>query len=887
MARTYENFDVQLIASGATYEVSFGSIPGQPRLPISFPLEDHELTAFMALFGKRQTRRMESPDFARVRAVGQRLFDALFTDDVRPALTEATRGAMEKGHGLRVRIDVSQARDLGTVPWEYMFFEEYDDFVSLSNWTPVVRYLKVAKPLPPILLAGPLRILTMISDPIERRGTLDVEREWSQLEAALAGPSSRGEIELHRLGDGQLETLQVDLQRNDYHVFHFIGHGEYSEDFDDGVLALEDSRGREVHVPGSTLGTYLKDSLDTRLVVLNNCEGATFESDPFTGSAQSLLRKGIPAVVAMQFEITDRAAIDFARGFYTSVGNGFPVDAALAEARKVIRGGPTRIEFGSPVLYMSADDGTLFIRGEEADIPDDVGATTLIPEVVLGGVAGGDSNATVAETPTADPDTEIVGGEPPTVEVETTESILVSDPVPPVEGADTEVDEEEGGAPSPGPVRPSDEDDETPNRRIWAFAGVALALILVSVLLIETLTGDDDPEASVTTLDGGTGTSAQSTAPSQSTVSPDPTPFVTWSRVSDQPSLGAEDGQIMHDIVEVDGLWIGVGSDATGGTHAAMWASDDGLQWNRLEAASLPTESSNGTEIRSVVQLGERLVAAGVTDGDGDDAFVWMTDGDQWISIENEDFGGEGTQEIRGLTVWEHGVVAVGWDTTDGAVWTSPDGLDWERASDPTGALAGDGNQRVHDVVPGGPGLVAVGETRGVGDGVGDFDAGIWISEDGDVWDRVDNTQAGLAGEGEQVAKVIRAGPDGLLVAGYDWGGDNGRDAAVWSSPDGVTWSQEGDRSVFGGPLDQEIHGLTQVGTGWVAAGWTRLDKENRDAAVWASDDGSTWDLVDDDDAAWGGPGDQKVEAVTAAGATVIAVGSDVSDVAIWIGQPG
>jgi hypothetical protein len=92
---------------------------------------------------------------------------------------------------------------------------------------------------------------------------------------------------------------------------------------------------------------------------------------------------------------------------------------------------------------------------------------------------------------------------------------------------------------------------------------------------------------------------------------------------------------------------------------------------------------------------------------------------------------------------------------------------------------------------------------------------------------------------------------------------------------------------VFGGPLDQEIHGLTQVGTGWVAAGWTRLDKENRDAAVWASDDGSTWDLVDDDDAAWGGPGDQKVEAVTAAGATVIAVGSDVSDVAIWIGQPG
>ena len=62
----------------------------------------------------------------------------------------------------------------------------------------------------------------------------------------------------------------------------------------------------------------------------------------------------------MQFEITDEAAITFAGEFYAALAGGFPVDAAVAEARKAIYIPLNDIEWGTPVLYMRSSDGILF-----------------------------------------------------------------------------------------------------------------------------------------------------------------------------------------------------------------------------------------------------------------------------------------------------------------------------------------------------------------------------------------------------------------------------------------------------------------------------------------------------------------------------------------------
>ena len=108
------------------------------------------------------------------------------------------------------------------------------------------------------------------------------------------------------------------------------------------------------------MGTLLpNDSL--RLVILNSCEGGRASaSDPFAGTAQTLIRADIPAVIAMQFTITDEAAIAFSRKFYTTIAAGRPVDTAVFEARRTISTQVNDVEWATPVLYMRSDDGRIF-----------------------------------------------------------------------------------------------------------------------------------------------------------------------------------------------------------------------------------------------------------------------------------------------------------------------------------------------------------------------------------------------------------------------------------------------------------------------------------------------------------------------------------------------
>jgi len=147
----------------------------------------------------------------------------------------------------------------------------------------------------------------------------------------------------------------------DYNILHFVGHSRFDTRIDDGVLVLEDENKRGDWTSGEDLGVYLRDQHTMRLAVLNSCEGARGSvRDPFSGVAQGLVQQGLPAVIAMQFEITDEAAIIFSRGFYAALARGYPVDAAVAQARKAIRASPLGLEWGTPVLYLRARDGVIF-----------------------------------------------------------------------------------------------------------------------------------------------------------------------------------------------------------------------------------------------------------------------------------------------------------------------------------------------------------------------------------------------------------------------------------------------------------------------------------------------------------------------------------------------
>ena len=84
-----------------------------------------------------------------------------------------------------------------------------------------------------------------------------------------------------------LEGLQRQLRESDYHILHFVGHGGFDGEGQEGRLLFEDSSGRGCAVSGDQLGVLLQDALSLRLVVLNACQGALAGADPFSGVART------------------------------------------------------------------------------------------------------------------------------------------------------------------------------------------------------------------------------------------------------------------------------------------------------------------------------------------------------------------------------------------------------------------------------------------------------------------------------------------------------------------------------------------------------------------------------------------------------------------------
>jgi hypothetical protein len=361
---TYQDFDL-LIEPGLQghYRARVLRSPAGESKPVQFiiPFSPIELENFVLRLGRPRRGTRGRPESAPLKDFGGKLYGAVFQDELRDVLLRSLNQIRAEGAGMRLRLRLTDTPELADLPWEFLYDQRLNRFLAQSPSTPLVRYLDLPDPPRPLRVDGPLRLLAMISSPSDGAWLpLDVEREWSLLDDALGRPQEEGLVIIERLA-ANMGALRRRLRRDEFHVFHFVGHGRYRQDWRDGVLVMEDPSGRPHEVPGEELGGLLSESGQTRLAVLNACEGArTDASDPFAGVAQSLIQQGLPAVVAMQFEITDDAAIVFARELYGAIGDGYPVEAALAEARGAIRdeGNPT--EWGTPVLYSRALDGRLF-----------------------------------------------------------------------------------------------------------------------------------------------------------------------------------------------------------------------------------------------------------------------------------------------------------------------------------------------------------------------------------------------------------------------------------------------------------------------------------------------------------------------------------------------
>ena len=209
----------------------------------------------------------------------------------------------------------------------------------------------------------------------------------------------------------------------------------------------------------------------------------------------------------------------------------------------------------------------------------------------------------------------------------------------------------------------------------------------------------------------------------------------------------------------------------------------------------------------------------------------------------------------------------------DAVVWTSPDGITWSRVPHDETAF---GNSTMSSVTPFGSGFVAVGFAGPPQTARGN--AAVWTSPDGLTWFRAPLIErASSESTGEGMSRVA-VGSAGLVAVGWEWNGqERNLSASVWNSSDGITWSRvSDDEAVFG---DAAISSVVSGGPGFIAVG-----SVGADGAVWTSPDGITWLRAPHDETVFRGA---EIASVAQGGPGFVAVGSAGPDAAAWTSTDG
>ena len=386
----FVNLDIQVRpARDATYEVT----ANEKRLGRAGPealdwqtLSDPDFRARLAQVGEPGVG-----DAQTFRALGETLFAALFQGQVLRLFTGIydQHTQRQEDTRLRIRLDIDErAPEIAELPWELLYW--HDAPLVTQVQTPWVRqclnmdYGRIA----PLVIAGQPRVLLVI--PAGSGLAVDRERE------IVASTLHQARIPYQILeGPVSLQRVTDTLADGEFHILHFIGHG--GADVSDegtvrGFLAFNAAEGagdadaNTDWVDHERIQVLLSSHTSLRLVILNACDGARAggrgslgRGSGFIGLAPSILRAGVPAVIAMQYPIRDEVAIRFADTFYrrlTAGPSAGHVDLALTLARAACYlNFPNDRGFATPVLFLRAQDGLLFDTAtlEAVSRPLDVG----------------------------------------------------------------------------------------------------------------------------------------------------------------------------------------------------------------------------------------------------------------------------------------------------------------------------------------------------------------------------------------------------------------------------------------------------------------------------------------------------------------------------------
>jgi len=349
------------------------NLSGKAQEVVRFPFDKQKMELqqdkLRTALERGKARHVCLEDVQPVQDIGKELFNAIFTGNVLRLYDKSSSIVAQQETGLRLRLYLN-APELVSYPWEFLHDPQQGDYICFSRNTPVVRYLELPQKIKPISLKPPIRILCMAASPGDC-DPLNVAREKEWVEKAVRPLVEQGVITLKWAEDQTWQYLQNEMREGQWHIFHFIGHGEFDQEANEGYIALADKDGNTDRLYARELAQYLADHKSLGLVVLNCCESArSGQQDVISSTSSVLIRSGIPAVIAMQYAISDEAAIVFSGSFYESLADGYPIDASMAEARKAMRQAcKGTVEWGTPVLYLRSSDGVLFTIDRNKEPP--------------------------------------------------------------------------------------------------------------------------------------------------------------------------------------------------------------------------------------------------------------------------------------------------------------------------------------------------------------------------------------------------------------------------------------------------------------------------------------------------------------------------------------
>jgi hypothetical protein len=170
----------------------------------------------------------EDTDKAFLTEFGTLLYSKLFSAKDRrlEMLFERCRGAFLGGgkEGIRVRLHIEPPK-IAALPWEFLYYHFAECFLATSIETPVLRYIELMQVIRELKVQPPLHIL--IAAP-EGSG-LDARTETANLFEAIKGMEKQVTT---RLLEKNVTYMAISdaLRDEQFHVLHFIGHGEFRND---------------------------------------------------------------------------------------------------------------------------------------------------------------------------------------------------------------------------------------------------------------------------------------------------------------------------------------------------------------------------------------------------------------------------------------------------------------------------------------------------------------------------------------------------------------------------------------------------------------------------------------------------------------------------------